>query len=651
MAQVMAARGSMGSAWRGGGAGSQPTAPDADSLTMRAALPLGSDLLGPCASSSVSGYVLTTLPDDTLHAHTALLASGTLATAGTGKAARAYKSTRVATAAARAALAKFNRASSASGASASASASASPSASVFTLPVASYMALFQGGYTGAPPPLQSPGLLPPRNILSSTALSLGAALRGMAISPILSYLQKSIVLGCILLRAPDGTEYMFGDTAAPLALRARMAVYSWSFFTRVATQSDLGLARSFMNGEWGADDLTTLFNIFIANRDTSALSTYGIWTAWLGLTLNFATFALSMDNSVANSRSNIHAHYDLSNDLFTSFLDPATMMYSCGFFDTSRRTLALTDLPTAGAAGSGGAAPPRLSLEETERAVLNSLPSSANPQERVEVVYGGTLEEAQLRKLDHLIARACVTRSDKVLDLGFGWGGLSIRLAETIGCRVVGITLSQEQHDLALERVRARGLAHLITFEIVDYRVFAEQHAGEFNKIISIEMIEAVGNNYFPSFMASLDKLLAPGGIIALQAITMPEARYPEYLKTTDFINTVIFPGGCCPSLAALTDAMMKHSTLMLNSVEQFNLHYGETLRRWRANFNAALDTVVRPLGFDDVFIRTWNYYLCYCGALGCTPARTWRGAAAARCTSHPPFPFPPYFPLCRGGL
>jgi len=179
---------------------------------------------------------------------------------------------------------------------------------------------------------------------------------------------------------------------------------------------------------------------------------------------------------------------------------------------------------------------------------------------------------------------------------------------------VHGITLSQEQHDLALERVAARGLSHLITFEIVDYRVFAASHPGEFDRIISIEMIEAVGHNYFPSYMEALDKLLAPGGICAIQAITMPEHRYPEYLKTCDFINTIIFPGGMCPSLAALTDAMMKHSRLTLNSVDQFALHYGETLRRWRANFNAALDSVVRPLGFDDQFIRTWNYYLCYCG-------------------------------------
>jgi cyclopropane fatty-acyl-phospholipid synthase-like methyltransferase len=256
-------------------------------------------------------------------------------------------------------------------------------------------------------------------------------------------------------------------------------------------------------------------------------------------------------------------------------------------------------------------------VETTTAAATATAAAAAAPAAptSVELVFKSTLEEAQLRKLDHLIARANVQKTDRVLDLGFGWGGLSIRLAETVGCRVVGITLSKEQHDLALERVRARGLDHLITFEIVDYRVFAAAHPGEFDRIISVEMIEAVGANYFGEYMAALDRLLAPQGLIVIQAITMPESRYETYIHTTDFINTIIFPGGCCPSLAAVTGAMMKGTNLLLTSVDQFNVHYGETLRRWRANFNAVLADVVRPLGFDDAFIRTWNYYLCYCEA------------------------------------
>jgi predicted NAD/FAD-binding protein/cyclopropane fatty-acyl-phospholipid synthase-like methyltransferase len=461
------------------------------------------------------------------------------------------------------------------------------------LPVGELMAATRGGYTGQHPPLRPPAA---GGFLSGLLRgAYGAALRAGA-APVCRFLADSIRFGALLLRTPDGEERVFGDPSAEAPLRARLRVHSWSFFFRVATESDLGLARSFMAGEWSTDDLTALFNVFIANRDRAAgLSTYGLWTAWVGLTVNFLTYATRMDNSVANSQSNIHAHYDLSNDLFTAFLDPRTMMYSCGFFDAARRFTRDVDLS---AASSAPGAPARLSLAQGVNASLNAVPVPAAPtsgppgernaalraaarsvaaavprplsdaqppapsapdQLRVEVLFRGSLEAAQLRKLDHLIARAGVQRGDRVLDLGFGWGGLSIRLAETVGCRVHGITLSQEQHDLALKRVRARGLQHLITYEIVDYRVFARDHPGEFDKIISVEMIEAVGHNYFPSYMAALDRLLAPQGVIVIQAITMPEARYPEYLRTCDFINTIIFPGGAWLRNGA-TRAAAQHS-------------------------------------------------------------------------------------------
>ena len=371
----------------------------------------------------------------------------------------------------------------------------------------------RGGYTGQPPPLQDPTAYGGSSLYWMWSASQSMALRAAA-SPVMNYLRSSIVDGCILLRTPDGIEQIFGNPAAEFPLRARIRVHSWMMFLRIAGESDLGLARSFIAGEWTTDDLTSLFNIFIANRDRATLSTYGLWTAWIGLTINFLSFAVNMDNSVANSRSNIHAHYDMSNDLFTSFLDARTMMYSCGFFDTRRRVLQDVDAARTGTSQNDE----RATLAQAELAILSSVqvpaaPGSETPrqqnmvlrgigrnvekavklpyslpamqkpsvpsQQRIEVVYGGSLEEAQLRKLDHLIARAQVQKMDRVLDLGFGWGGLSIRLAETVGCRVHGITLSKEQHDLALERVRARGLQHLITFEIVDYRVFAAAHPGK----------------------------------------------------------------------------------------------------------------------------------------------------------------------------
>ena len=469
-------------------------------------------------------------------------------------------------------------------------ANAFASSSLLRVAVGVLMDAGRGGYTGQTPPLAYAHHA--KSNLSWSLASLYSMTMAAASSPVLSFLSSSIIDGCILLRLPNGEERIFGNPSAEVPLRARIAVHSWKFFMRVAGESDLGLARSFIAGDWTADDLTSLFNIFIANRDRATLSTSGLWTAWVGMTINFLTYAVRMDNSISNSRSNIENHYDLSNDLFSSshgsaslslslflarslplllpptppsiaaFLDPGTMMYSCGFFKTERRILEDVDLTTQGAVAGAAA---RSTLDQAKFSTLSSVPipnastaeaarvrndanralrkkvsapepplqvPSAPAQRRVEVVYGGSLEEAQERKLDHLIARACVQKTDRVLDLGFGWGGLSIRLAETVGCRVHGITLSKKQHDLALERVRARGLQHLITFEIIDYRVFAEQHPGEFDRIISVEMIEAVGHNYFPSYMAALDRLLAVDGIIVIQAIMMPEQRYPEYLKT-----------------------------------------------------------------------------------------------------------------------
>lgn len=236
------------------------------------------------------------------------------------------------------------------------------------------------------------------------------------------------------------------------------------------------------------------------------------------------------------------------------------------------------------------------------------------------LVFLDTLEDAQLRKIDALLERLePIDPSMTLLDIGFGWGGICIRAAQKYGCRVHGITLSTEQKALAEAKVLAKGLQHLITFELVDYRVFAQRYQSsktlrKFDRIVSCEMIEAVGHNYLGSFFASVEQLLAVDGLFVMQAITMPDSRYPMYVKSADFINTIIFPGGCCPSLSALLHAMAEHSTLHLDSATNTNVHYAETLRRWRVRFNDQLPRVL-ALGFDDAFIRCWNLYLCYCEA------------------------------------
>jgi len=228
--------------------------------------------------------------------------------------------------------------------------------------------------------------------------------------------------------------------------------------------------------------------------------------------------------------------------------------------------------------------------------------------------YLDSLESAQQRKIDALLARlGPLTSEHSLLDIGFGWGGIAIRAAELYGCKVTGITLSMEQKKLAEERVAAKGLQHLVRFELVDYRMFAKKGL-VFDRIVSCEMIEAVGHNHLGEFFAAIEKLLSADGIFVMQAITTPESRYQANVKSADFCNTVIFPGGCCPSLTALLDAMASNSSLYLDGLVNANMHYARTLLEWKRRFNSALPRI-RGLGFDYAFIRCWNLYLSYCEA------------------------------------
>lgn len=336
--------------------------------------------------------------------------------------------------------------------------------------------------------------------------------------------------------------------------------------------------------------LTRLFLLFIANRDykgdskhvalrsslghtyNNALSNAsGLLIAKIGSLLNFIRYKLTMDNSErGGSLKNIHAHYDISNDLFKSFLDKKTMMYSSAIFDAIKA-----------------------------------------PKGQTGLIFRGSLEQAQKRKLDTLLSRGQLKSTHTILDIGFGWGGLSIYAAKKYGCKVYGITLSVEQKSLADKRVRREGLEHLIHFEVVDYRTYARraENQGRFDRVFSCEMIEAVGHEHLGEFFWAVERLLKSDGVLVMQAITTPEERYQAYLRSTDFINSIIFPGSCCPSLHALVDAAFQHSTLTLDHIDNIGLHYARTLAEWRRRFNGN-EALVRNLGFDDVFLRTWNYYV-----------------------------------------
>jgi cyclopropane-fatty-acyl-phospholipid synthase len=263
-------------------------------------------------------------------------------------------------------------------------------------------------------------------------------------------------------------------------------------------------------------------------------------------------------NTRPGSRRNIASHYDLGNDLFELFLDPS-LTYSSAIF--------------------------------------------GHPSE--------PLAEAQQRKFRRLGDQLRLEASDHVLEIGCGWGGFAIFAARTYGCRVTGLTISTEQHAFATARVRDAGLAGRVDIRLCDYR----DVAGRFDKIVSIEMLEAVGRAHWPVFFERCDAVLAPGGSVAIQTIAMPDHRFEAYLRHADWIQTYIFPGGLLPSLGELCRAMTARTRLSVTGLEEIGLDYAETLARWRSAFLENLERV-RHLGFDDRFIRMWEYYLASCEAM-----------------------------------
>lgn len=259
-------------------------------------------------------------------------------------------------------------------------------------------------------------------------------------------------------------------------------------------------------------------------------------------------------NTLAGSQRNIAAHYDLSNDFFAAFLDP-TMTYSSGIFEQPETTLA----------------------------------------------------EASLAKYERLCQLLDLKPHDHLLEIGTGWGGFACYAAHEYGCRVTTTTISKAQHDFAKQQIAAAGLEKRVELLQYDYR----QLQGKFDKIVSIEMIEAVGHEFLGTFFGKCDELLRPGGSLAVQAITMPEQRYQQYRRSVDFIQRYVFPGGCLPSVGALV-AATERTTLQLTMLDDFGMDYARTLELWRENFHANLDAI-RELGMPERLLRTWHYYFCYC--------------------------------------
>jgi cyclopropane-fatty-acyl-phospholipid synthase len=334
-------------------------------------------------------------------------------------------------------------------------------------------------------------------------------------------------------------------------LAARIAVRDPRFWRRVALGGSVGAGESFVDGDWDTDDLTSVVRVLARNLE--ALDGMEEGLARLTRPALRAYQALRR-NTRAGARRNIAAHYDLGNDFFALMLDP-TMTYSSAVFD-----------------------PP-----------------------------DATLEQAQARKLDLLCRKLDLRETDHLLEIGTGWGSMAIHAASRYGCRVTTTTISRAQHELARERVARAGLAGRVEVLLADYRDLR----GSYDKGVSVEMIEAIGADQYPTFFRTCAARLAPGGRLALQAITMPERRYERHVREVDFIKRHVFPGSNIPSIGALVSAAGRASDLDLRHLEDFTPHYARTLAAWRGNLEARAAEVARIT--DERFRRLWRFYLCLC--------------------------------------
>lgn len=358
--------------------------------------------------------------------------------------------------------------------------------------------------------------------------------------------------GSLGITMPDRSSRTWGG-GEPGA-RAEWRVHDYKVFARLVRDGEVGLGESYVAGEWDSPDLTALVRFFIDNRD---LIDHGdLSVSWFGRLLNRARHVVRV-NSPSGSRRNIAAHYDLSNDFFRLLLGPS-MMYSSAVYQGS----------------------------------------------------ADTLEEAQQRKLHLLIDKARIRAHHHVLEIGTGWGTFALEVVRRTGCRVTSITVSQRQLEEARRRVVEAGLADRIDLRLCDYR----HMEGRFDRIVSIEMLEAVGHDFLGAYFSACDRLLAANGLLVLQVITMPDQRYEGYRRSVDWIQKHIFPGGHLPSLQAMTEAMTRHSRFVVEGLDNIGVHYARTLRDWRARF-LSQQAEVKAMGFDDAFVRKWHYYLCYCEA------------------------------------
>ena len=353
-----------------------------------------------------------------------------------------------------------------------------------------------------------------------------------------------------LVVTENGERLIFGDSGAGLV--GEVQIHDTSVWGMIASNGSIGAGEAFIHGYWSSPDLTKVIRVLVSNLDVLDAMEGGL--ARLGRPLIRGLHWINR-NTRKGSQKNIAAHYDLGNDMFEQFLDP-TMMYSAAQFLT-------TD---------------------------------------------DTLEQAQLNKLQRICQKLDLKPTDHLLEIGTGWGSMALYAAQHYGCKVTTTTLSKEQFDYTQARIEALGLQEQVTLLLEDYRDLT----GQYDKLVSIEMIEAVGHHFLPSYFKQCSQLLKPHGLMLLQAITIREQRYEQAKSSVDFIQRYIFPGGALPSVQKMLEIVGKDTDMNLMHMEDFGLHYAKTLRLWHENFRRAHGRLTE-LGYDDYFLRLWEFYLCYC--------------------------------------
>jgi cyclopropane-fatty-acyl-phospholipid synthase len=343
----------------------------------------------------------------------------------------------------------------------------------------------------------------------------------------------------------------FGGESQP---HATLHLNNWNAFSAALKSGDIGFAESFIAGDWTTPDLSALLRVLVQNRAEVEQVIFGSWWGQLAYRVKHWLNR----NTRANSQKNIHAHYDLGNAFYTRWLDPS-MNYSSALF-------------------------------------------AGNLQQ--------SLQQAQTAKVRRVLEQVRTRPGDRVLEIGCGWGALAEMATASFGAHLTGVTLSTEQLAFAQERIERLGMASRADLRLQDYRDIED---APFDAICSVEMIEAVGKEYWPTYFASVAKLLKPGGRACIQSIVIDDALFARYINSTDFIQQYIFPGGCLPSPSAFR-AQAAAVGLQVQQEHAFGLDYAETLKRWREAFLAQRSEVL-ALGFDTRFLHIWEFYLCYCEA------------------------------------